>query len=944
MNDSKSEPLGRWQFDNDLACLALIEPWCVAGAATLDRWMRQHLSASPTLAFHGSDGGTDGVSIEALSIESLSVGLLNDLYSLMKPTVELEVQIAILQGDIVDEGAHGNVRQFTQLLQCSKRRDHFWNEYSLLEKRLKGLIKSWVRSTAEMLSRLRTDFEELCDLSLVDPTDQLESLESEAGDRHHHGRRVHVLRFSSGRKLVYKPRNIDAEIAFYDAIKWLGKSGFSLPIRRPVTCAKQSHGWVEFVAAGPSVDSDSRRRLHHRHGGLLAVLHLLHATDITIENLIVCGEHPIVIDAEAICSPFYVATSGSNRSEKDHALSASVMRVGMLPQRAWSTPSGIDVDVSAMAGSDASNYCEDVVAGFREASQLIFDRKSDWLGPDGLIDRLGRLSTRLIARPTRAYGLLLRESTHPDVMRDPAKLATMTSVLESKHASNKISRAFVESEAAAIQRDDIPVFEVDVQSGWVHSCCQSNLVQLQPSPADTLRERVTEWSDCSIERECATIRMALHADACVPTQSLRKPMRSPREATADPVDLLTTTSIEIADRLCSRRYGDDWLDLRLTSNRERWCVTNIQNDLYSGRCGIALALATIGKKTGLVRFCDVAREIIAPVQDDTGSEDNIGVGAFSGLAGHVYTAVHLASLWGDFSWLLVARRWLDQLADRVSDDRQIDVIGGAAGSLCVLANLREHLWSPGFERCESACMDRLLSASKNQSQGMCWPLECFEHRPMTGMAHGNAGIAMALLGASRSSRDTARQAAQDAVAFEQAHYDPESARWKDLRRGSPDAMTAWCHGAPGIGMARLQMLQAETPTPSWIDHVREAVDATLRFGASNSHCLCHGDLGNQDFLTLVAQHHAHILDPDQTLQMAARTAQSIRDNGPRCGTPGSIETPGLMTGLAGIAWGLLRASAPNEIPSVLALEPPKMLPLTLNVAAGNVNLAEDEGH
>jgi hypothetical protein len=35
-----------------------------------------------------------------------------------------------------------------------------------------------------------------------------------------------------------------------------------------------------------------------------------------------------------------------------------------------------------------------------------------------------------------------------------------------------------------------------------------------------------------------------------------------------------------------------------------------------------------------------------------------------------------------------------------------------------------------------------------------------------------------------------------------------------------------------------------------------------------------------------------------------------------------VESPGLMTGLAGIGYGLLRAADPECVPSVLTLSPP----------------------
>ena len=57
-----------------------------------------------------------------------------------------------------------------------------------------------------------------------------------------------------------------------------------------------------------------------------------------------------------------------------------------------------------------------------------------------------------------------------------------------------------------------------------------------------------------------------------------------------------------------------------------------------------------------------------------------------------------------------------------------------------------------------------------------------------------------------------------------------------------------------------------------------------------------------------------------------RRASACLDIGRRdpvlhCGTPGSVRTPGLLVGLAGIGFGLLRLARPEEVPSPLFLDP-----------------------
>ncbi len=134
-------------------------------------------------------------------------------------------------------------------------------------------------------------------------------------------------------------------------------------------------------------------------------------------------------------------------------------------------------------------------------------------------------------------------------------------------------------------------------------------------------------------------------------------------------------------------------------------------------------------------------------------------------------------------------------------------------------------------------------------------------------------------------------------------------------------MTAWCHGAPGIGLARLRCLQ-HLDDAAIRAEINTALQTTLDQGFGHNHSLCHGDLGN---LELLLQASLTLDDPQwktQVDRLAAIILESIDKHGWLCGVPLGVETPGLMTGLAGIGYGLLRLAAPERVPSVLVLEHP----------------------
>jgi lantibiotic modifying enzyme len=60
-------------------------------------------------------------------------------------------------------------------------------------------------------------------------------------------------------------------------------------------------------------------------------------------------------------------------------------------------------------------------------------------------------------------------------------------------------------------------------------------------------------------------------------------------------------------------------------------------------------------------------------------------------------------------------------------------------------------------------------------------------------------------------------------------------------------------------------------------------------------------------------------------RLTAIIVESINRVGWLCGNPVRIESPGLMTGLAGIGYQLLRLAEPDRVPSVLVLASPMAL-------------------
>jgi lantibiotic modifying enzyme len=115
-----------------------------------------------------------------------------------------------------------------------------------------------------------------------------------------------------------------------------------------------------------------------------------------------------------------------------------------------------------------------------------------------------------------------------------------------------------------------------------------------------------------------------------------------------------------------------------------------------------------------------------------------------------------------------------------------------------------------------------------------------------------------------------------------------------------------------------------------------AIETTMASGLGKNHGLCHGDLGNLDFLLEAGRTLGDEALVSRVYRMARGLLESMTERGYLYGMPGNLETPGLFVGLAGVGHGLLRLAAPERVPCLLAAAPPIVVEVPLSPSAGSV--------
>jgi type 2 lantibiotic biosynthesis protein LanM len=922
---------------------------------------------------------------DPVTVEEVLYGSLpGQLLSMMGRTMVLELNVARLQG--VLDGATGEER-FQSFLNRVRDRETaltILQEYPVLTRQLKLCIDHWVVTSIEFLQRLCADWEQIrTTFNLGDNSDVLIEVDDEVGDKHRGGRSVLIARFQSGFQIVYKPKSLAVAVHFQELLAWLNERGGHPAFRTLRILDRGTHGWVEFVYSQGCTTTDKVQRFYERQGGYLALLYALYAADFHHENLIAAGEHPVLIDLEAL---FHPRIDGPERGDAAElaggTLNYSVLGVGLLPQRSWGSADSPGVDLSGLGtpagqltphgvphweetGTDEMRltrkrmfmegsenrptlngndihvlaYSESIITGFSNIYRLLLKHRDDLLSSNGPLTRFAQDEVRVIFRGTRTYCMLLLESFHPDVLRDALDRDRLFDRLWGRVEYLPYLAKVIPAEREDLHNGDIPMFTTHPATRDLWTNSYECIADFFDEPSMKLVEhRVRQLSDEDLAKQLWIIRASLATLSTSAERALGASYRLTESQTiADRGRLLTAARV-VGDRLeALALHGEDdvsWIGLTLSNDRH-WSLVPLGLDLYDGLPGVTLFLAYLGAITREKRYTALAQKALSALrrQAERSQPFFTTIGGFTGWGGVIYTLAHLGKLWNQPALLAEAEAIIVRLPKLIERDEQLDIVGGSAGCIGSLINLHRCAPSERTLTAATQCGDHLIARAQPLEHGLGW-IAPAGTTPLAGFSHGAAGIAWALLRlAELTGEERFRTTALAAIDYERSLFSSEAENWADLRgledpgQAASNAqntfMTAWCHGAPGIGLARLHSLP-HVDDAATRREIEAALKTTLAQGFGHNHSLCHGDLGNLELLLQASEAFAGTERRAEVNRLAAMILEDIQRNGWRCANPVGIESPGLMTGLAGIGYGLLRLAEPKLVPSVLMLEPPRM--------------------
>ena len=846
-----------------------------------------------------------------------------------------------------------------------------------------SVTRQWIDTSREFVLRLDADLATIRRAILhVGADSRVAKIEGDLSDPHNSGHSVQIVSFEDGSRIVYKPKDLRLDVAWYALVERLNRAEPPLELKAVRTISRDGYGWTEFIDHAGCADQQGCQRFFRRAGAWLALFHCFAANDMHQENMIAAGDHPVPIDLETILQ----APAEEHKAQDPEAqafdaametVANSVMMVGLLPAYGRSP----DNNVFAIGGMTADwnsktkvkwnninsdemrpskskevgkttpnlphidgryakfgDYIDDFIAGFEDYAKFLLHQSRD-AKQGRLFDDFTGVPVRKVIRATRFYYMLLQRLKNHRTMDDgvvwSAQIDFIARLADWEKDSDPLW-PLQQAERSALVALNVPHFVSPSDGNEIRDATGISIHTEATSGMDRARARVQSFDEQDIAWQITVITQntsSLPRSAGPPAPGVERKQPSRSEVDVAPTkEVFVAEADKIAEELSRyairRGPGAAWIGLDWLGDSEVFQLVCLGPELYNGVSGIAVFLAAHAAVTGCKSSGELALAGMSHLRKNLRGRNaarmarSLGIGGATGLGSIVYALTVMSKSLHDDDLLADAHVAAELFTDDlIAADKQLDVMGGSAGAILGLLRLYRDTQSSDVLKRAIKCGEYLLRQPRVGPEGhRGWSGQGSGPHGLNGMSHGAAGFAYALASLSAATgRDEFAKAASECIAFENLSYDAERSNWPDLRGdGEPGWPCQWCHGAPGIGLARIAMTKrGGLDSKLLATDIRNALVGVERGWPGPLDTLCCGALGSIEFFCEAGS----ALGRSDLRELASRRLMNLLEAATSTGdyrwNSGNRQfNLGLFRGLAGVGYTSLRqvdGSLPNVI-------------------------------
>lgn len=677
----------------------------------------------------------------------------------------------------------------------------------------------------------------------------------------------------------------------------------------------------------------------------------LGVTDLHGENVMAHGEHPVIIDLET-CPGYIIQTEESSvRRKTETLLAKSVLHTGILPVLTWgagkeavilsavntgkiATPFRVPAVKKAETSEmyidyqlvefeikentlkindkivNAYEYAGNLEQGFRFAYEKVLTDKAI----TEMLEAFYDTGARVILRHTQQYSMYRFLSWHPDYVGERKRRAQLLQVMH-REGETETQKKIHDYEIQDLLENDIPCFHTEGRERCIYTGDGKSVKDYFPvSPYEAWKIHMKHLGKKDCQYQCGLIRLSM---------SMQRKNRNSFYNTYSGAVKKTQTAKQIkniitwiVDTAVIAEDGAGWTGLQFFENG-LWKMVPAGMYLYDGISGIALLLGEYltyfqDEKAKNIFELAVKRMCVYTRELETGQVKscNIRTGVFDGESSVVYTFLLLYEITGEKKYLDHAEKHFAAIKKYLPQDENYDLLSGNAGA--AIAALKLYQIKKECAEPEEEYLTVAVEIEKNlwkhrqiMENGCGWKLSCVE-RPLAGMAHGNSGFLMVYAALYQITGNREYLKKINALCdYENSLYSEEKENWLDLRSPEDEkkVMNAWCHGAPGILLARLE-LEKIRENHDIEEDMKRASHSLFCGNEDGKICICHGLAGRILIMKKYLEQHKNPefrkIYNQKIRELIFMLEQEDNLNA------SETRNPAFMNGISGVAYALLK--------------------------------------
>ncbi|MDS3918863.1 type 2 lanthipeptide synthetase LanM [Staphylococcus hominis] len=790
---------------------------------------------------------------------------------------------------------------------------YFFEKYIVLTRQICESTIFFYDYIKEILYHINSDINELENFT-EEKLFNLKNIIFGEGDTHNNGKTVCILDFYNC-KLVYKPKDLNINIALSKIIDFFNNKNENINIKIPKTINKVDYTYEEFIQYLECKNESDLNQFYYNYGQLLGFVHYFNGNDFHLENLIAHEKYPIIVDYETMLQQPVHEYFSIDDTHIVNALFNRVSRTLLLPTKGLGNNNLNYIEMSALNGKfikdaflalqttnegtdkikydfkpldfsgsknlpthnnefDINLYKEQIKKGFKQFSEVIFRYKKNNNFKKLCQEVLKNNKMRILLRDTNQYALILSHMYHPDFLID---MLDREKILENMWGFPYPNKGIAYSEIEQMKKSDIPIFYFNTSEKDIIDDFGNKFDGMLKEPSfEFFEKNLKKLTTSEIEKQCEII------DILYPNfHNITKKKNSSNNKN-DEIQKIDYTKelFEIANKIMEASLSNEnpiWL---YPENHEadKWTLTLTDMSIYKGIPGILLFFHYLSRFSSSDRYKEFYNSLVDTMPKEVYIE-NSNIGLNSNL-GYFY-ALSLFDNYGThkLKFTKYIKKTLDELEkiDLNLVNNYMDYINGALPTI----NSLIRLYRRGVEKQQTLSLilyfaEHLYKLSK-ELDGKTIP---------NSFGHGIEGIIFTLKNIYSVTNIDKYKNLIDQLSF----YKEEQYNSSELK---------WCNGSLGKLINEKERLK------------------NFSVSMLNDDCLCHGNSGIVDIITEEEIKNQY----EDTVEFILRNIMLNKYSNGRYKLFDTLHFPDttLFSGITGIGYILLKFLSKEKVPSILKI-------------------------